>query len=499
MNLNLNRFLGVSLFVLISSVSFSQVVRIGNTDGTPDPKAILQLQDTTRGFLLPRMSQTNMTSIATPPDGLLVFNNTAGNIYQYRQSIGEWRPIIADSSEWIYDGGSGKLYLRRALNIGDSMYYNAAWKKWIFADTRFYRSSTGIGAFNLDENNSDRFVFKTTASRYPRPTANLFSANGYFIYEVDHDTLAFNRPFEASYMGLASDVTVLPSASQRIVSIGALRSFATYAGQDTLLQAIGHQNTVSIRGKGYVDVTIGLLNQLGVRDSVQNIGLLYGINNTMTYTSPLGVPRVLGDYYSYTASHSAAFNNKVDGNAYQVFLRSMTAARPGNNWAIFTMDGLNHFGDSVNITETPIFVKPRAVFDVNATSSMIIPVGNMAQRPSTPITGMMRFNNDAAINSPEIYAGVSGWVSMKSPVISVTAALDPPPVTAGSTSTIVVIVTGAAVGNTVTISPAVPLPNGYMIAWSYVNTTNQVTVAFANASGATIDQPFTNFYIKVVQ
>lgn len=495
--MNCKKGLVLALSVFISSVLFSQV-KIGTPAGTPDPAAVLELSDTTRGLLLSRLTNVQMNNIATPPNGLLIFNTSNNSIYQYNQPLAKWNPIIADSSEWIYEPGSGKLYLRRALNAGDSMYYNTTWKKWIFADTRFYASSTGVGSFNLDENNSDRFVFKTTASKYPRPLANLFSANGYFIYEVDNDTIAANHPFEASYMGLAFDVTVLPSATQRISSIGGLRGFVTYAGQDTTFQVIGLNNTVSMRGKGYVDLVMGINNQLGVRDSVKEIGLLYGINNTMTYTSPLGVPRILGDFYGYTASHSLAFNNKVDGNAYAIFLRSMTAARPGNNWAIFTMDGLNHFGDSVGITETPIFVKPRAVFDVNATSSMIIPVGNTAQRPSAPITGMLRFNNDVAINSPEIYTG-AGWASMKNPVLSVTAALDPPPVTPGNSSTIVVIITGAAIGNTVTISPAAPLPNGYIIAWAYVNATNQVTVAFSNASGATIDQPFTNFYIKVIQ
>lgn len=497
MNLNLNRFLSLIIFVCISSASFSQVVRIGDTTGVPNPKAILQLQDTTRGFLLPRMSQTNMTGIATPPDGLLVFNNTAGSIYQYKQSIGEWRPIIADSSEWTYDIGSGKLYLRRALNIGDSMYYNTAWKKWLFADTRFYRSSTGVGAFNLDEGNSDRFIFKTTASKYLRPTTNLFSANGYFVYEADNDTLAASHPFEASYLGLAADVSVLPSATQKLSSITALRSFASYAGQDSTFQVLGLQNTVSVRGKGYVDVAMGLLNQLGVRDSVQQIGLLYGINNTMSYTSPLGTPRILGDFYGYTASHSAAFNNKVDGNAYAVFLRSITAARPGNNWAIFTQDGLNHFGDSVNITETPIFVKPRAVFDVNATSSMIIPVGNTAQRPSAPITGMLRYNTDNS--TPEAYAGVSGWVNLKNPVISATAVLDPPLIGAGTTGSLTLTFTGAAFGNTVTIAPDVALPAGYFVAWTRVSAVNQVQIAFGNMTGAPIDLVAQNFYIKLIQ
>jgi hypothetical protein len=69
------------LFFVSFSTSYAQVL-IGDTTGGTDPKAILQLKDTTRGFLLPKMTSTQMNAIGTPTDGLLVYNSSVKTIYQ---------------------------------------------------------------------------------------------------------------------------------------------------------------------------------------------------------------------------------------------------------------------------------------------------------------------------------------------------------------------------------------------------------------------------------
>jgi hypothetical protein len=123
--------------------AFSQV-KIGDPTGPVNPKAILELKDTTRGFLLPRMTAAQMNAISSPPDGLLVFNNTAADIFRYHQNNNLWMPVRSDSSDWFLDTASKKLYLRYGLANEDSIYYNTLSKKFIFADTRTYTSSTGV-------------------------------------------------------------------------------------------------------------------------------------------------------------------------------------------------------------------------------------------------------------------------------------------------------------------------------------------------------------------
>ena len=57
--------------------AFAQGVKISPQPGTPDPSAILETQDTTRGVLMPRVnlqSSTDAVTIANPATSLMVFN-----------------------------------------------------------------------------------------------------------------------------------------------------------------------------------------------------------------------------------------------------------------------------------------------------------------------------------------------------------------------------------------------------------------------------------------
>jgi hypothetical protein len=404
------------VFIIMSLTAAAQV-KIGSPAGAPDPKAVLELSDTARGFLLPRLTQAQMSNIATPPNGLMVYNSSTNSTYQYYQPTAQWKPIVADSSEWFYDTATTKLFFRRALANSDSLYYNTSSKKWIFADSRIYRTSTG-GSFNLDEGNSDRFIFKTTASKFIRPVTNLNSANLWSVYEVDNDTMAVSNPFTASYYGIATAATVTPQATQKIAEVFGISSAVGSGARDSVSVVYGISNNVALRGKGYHEVVYGINNSVGIRDSTITAGFIYGIQNNISYSSPLGTPRISGNVYGYFSSMSTALNGKVDGNAYGIFLGNVNGTGIGSvrNWGIYTNKGASRFGDSVLVTDG-ITARPRSVLDVNATSAMIIPVGTTAQRPVTVYPGMLRYNSDNA--TPEAYT-TTGWVNLKNPVIAST-------------------------------------------------------------------------------
>lgn len=81
--------------------TYSEVMRLlpgGNVGigASPNASAALELSSTTRGFLLPRMTQTQRDAIATPSTGLLVYqtDNTPG-LYQ------------RTASAWVAVGGGG--------------------------------------------------------------------------------------------------------------------------------------------------------------------------------------------------------------------------------------------------------------------------------------------------------------------------------------------------------------------------------------------------------
>ncbi|MBL7732140.1 MAG: hypothetical protein JNM88_13245 [Chitinophagaceae bacterium] len=60
----------------------AQSISINNTGAAPDPKSMLDISSTTKGVLIPRMTQAERDAIGTPPTGLLLFN-TSSNSFQY--------------------------------------------------------------------------------------------------------------------------------------------------------------------------------------------------------------------------------------------------------------------------------------------------------------------------------------------------------------------------------------------------------------------------------
>ena len=67
-------------FMVTNCMAYAQGVAIGEISFTNDPSSILELRSTTKGFLVPRMTDTQRTAIISPATGLLVYqtNGTQG-------------------------------------------------------------------------------------------------------------------------------------------------------------------------------------------------------------------------------------------------------------------------------------------------------------------------------------------------------------------------------------------------------------------------------------
>ena len=84
--------------------SYAQVVI---SDGTPseiDASAVFELQSTTKGFFVPKMTTVQRNSISTPAIGLLVFDTDKNKFYVYNGSI--W---VTSESNWL--GSTSRIKL----------------------------------------------------------------------------------------------------------------------------------------------------------------------------------------------------------------------------------------------------------------------------------------------------------------------------------------------------------------------------------------------------
>jgi hypothetical protein len=88
-----------SLCALLAICGQAQNVGIGTA--TPHASAALHVSSTTRGLLPPRMTTTQRTNIATPLNGLMVYDTDAERIYVYADGV--WRYILSNDT-WATNG-----------------------------------------------------------------------------------------------------------------------------------------------------------------------------------------------------------------------------------------------------------------------------------------------------------------------------------------------------------------------------------------------------------
>jgi hypothetical protein len=97
----------------LSALSQSGSVGIGTT--SPNTSAALEIQSTTKGVLIPRMSTIQRNAISSPAPGLLVYDNTT-NTFWFRNSTG-WAELI-DTSAGVWKRNGDSAYVETAVNVG---------------------------------------------------------------------------------------------------------------------------------------------------------------------------------------------------------------------------------------------------------------------------------------------------------------------------------------------------------------------------------------------
>ncbi len=88
----LSMWIVLSFFMVLTQIRAQ--VGIGTT--SPDISSMLDVSSTSKGFLTPRMTTLQRNSIATPTDGLLVYDTTLKSFYHYNTSTSSWVKINSE-------------------------------------------------------------------------------------------------------------------------------------------------------------------------------------------------------------------------------------------------------------------------------------------------------------------------------------------------------------------------------------------------------------------
>lgn len=402
--------LPVLLFFL--SVQLNAQVKIGgNPKENPHPSAVLELQGTDRGLLLPRLSQEQMMAIKKPANALVVYNTDAKAVWIYSEELQQWMPLMQqatresiagpDSCEWVFDSTTSRVFLVRGYPAGDSIFYATDSKKFVFSDRTTNTNSLGqdfpVTSF------PGKYYFKGTGSRFT-DSANASPSLMNVIFEVDSSGL------NSFFRGIQVAAVNNPKNDQPLGGLFSLSLSTIHAGTDTVNSVTGITNTTTVNGAGPALVLSGISNTTGIRENAAgNVSTVYGIRNPLLNLSPSA--RVNGNAYGYFGSTQlldSTGGSTVNGSVYGVFLSNINGAAPKRNYAFYSNKGHNRFGDSTLISDG-FSTSPRAVLDINSSSAMIIPSGTTAQRPSTGITAMFRNNTDLGV--PEFFNG-SSWLPL---------------------------------------------------------------------------------------
>ncbi|MCC6599608.1 MAG: hypothetical protein IT223_02925, partial [Crocinitomicaceae bacterium] len=97
----LNKFLYSFLFFaccyFISVTSFSQGIRVGQNNDTPDPSAGLEVDFNDKGLLMPRMTTAERNQIQSPANGLMIWNTSSNCLDVY--VVNTWQSLTCGCSE----------------------------------------------------------------------------------------------------------------------------------------------------------------------------------------------------------------------------------------------------------------------------------------------------------------------------------------------------------------------------------------------------------------
>jgi hypothetical protein len=80
-------------FFFFMFIAFGLNAQVGVGTSTPDPSSVLDVSSTTQGMLMPRMTTAQRNAIASPANGLMVFDTDLNSIVYYLSSTSSWSTI----------------------------------------------------------------------------------------------------------------------------------------------------------------------------------------------------------------------------------------------------------------------------------------------------------------------------------------------------------------------------------------------------------------------
>ncbi|WP_225899037.1 hypothetical protein [Flavobacterium erciyesense] len=408
-----------SFFICFMIFTVNSYAQVGVGTITPDASSVLDVSSTTQGMLTPRMTTAQKNAIASPADGLMVYDTDLKAFYYYNAAIPSWLPISTQAD--------GRLKFKRIRSTDNVATILAAEKvagsnaKYLL-DANTYYEINGTVTFDLPIDLNGAYIsgVDTNEDRLVR-AGNLFEgATGGSIRSLTLQATAggsvFNISGNAAQNLIFRDCVVASSSS-----VGSIRglglvfvSIVQYAGNAA---GVVYENIskLLISNAGWFGNNSGTYEKLvGTFDLVQKQG---------------GFTEVVGTNIGFDVSENPTINSDAVLETV-VFTGTLTSGKYVNGYTIGSYAGYN-FSNSWTVrcagipTETDAGAVGELSVDyavgqgINTGFSLFNPSTTIKLQAASTSTNLFRFSTGGQSNRL-VYLGrrkrffqVSGSISFQ--------------------------------------------------------------------------------------
>jgi hypothetical protein len=384
-------------FMLIGNPIFAQV-GIGTI--TPDPSSILDISSTTQGMLAPRMTSAQRMAIASPANGLMVYDTDIKAFHHYDAATSLWVKMYSDIA--------GRLKFKR-IKSTDVLATVLAAEKTAGGGTKYQLDSgtlyeiNGVIAVDLpiELNNAYVVGLDSGEDKLVKSSGDLFTGTTGGSIRVLTLTVTSGNVFNINGGGTQNlifrDAVVSSSAN-----VGVIANFSLVFV--SIVQFAGNTN-----GIVYRDISKLFLSNMG----------WFG-NNAGTYETLQGTFGLVGKQggFSEVAGTSIGFdvsaNPAITGDAVVrdvVFTGTLTTGKYVNGYSPSVYTGYNFNNKwSVNCSGIPVEGDAVATGDVNFDYAVGSGVSTTTSGTAGKLAGTTTSNNlyrfsSGATNNKLIYLG----------------------------------------------------------------------------------------------
>jgi uncharacterized protein (TIGR02145 family) len=140
---NLKKTISFLIFSFVLNFTNQAQVGISANAATPDPKAILDINSTDKGLLIPRMTTADRTAITPTPLGLTVFDSSTKSYWYYNGSL--WQEL--NTSKPSFPAVSICCNTWMAKNLDVTTYRNGDPIPQITDDTEWANATAGAWCY----------------------------------------------------------------------------------------------------------------------------------------------------------------------------------------------------------------------------------------------------------------------------------------------------------------------------------------------------------------